>query len=181
MALSISPADVTAFWRDAGPKAWFAHDPAFDTRFRERFLEAHLAAARRELDAWGASAQGSLALVILLDQFPRNAFRGSGHMYATDGLARWFARRAIDAGHDRQIEAALRLFIVLPFSHSESLADQELAVQLHAGVDAEAARYAAHHRDIVQRFGRFPHRNPMLGRETTAEEAEFLRAGGFSG
>jgi uncharacterized protein (DUF924 family) len=175
------PNEVVDFWREAGPKEWFAHDPAFDARFRARFEALHFSAARGELQAWRQSAAGSLALLILLDQFPRNAFRGSGHMYATDGLARALARAALAAGHDQQVEPALRLFCYLPFSHSEDLADQALAVQLQTRLGAEAEGHARGHHDIVQRFGRFPHRNPLLGRTTTAEETAFLRAGGFKG
>lgn len=177
-----TPDDVVAFWRDAGPKAWFAKNEAFDNRFRERFLDAHFAAARRELDSWAASAHGSLALLILLDQFPRNCFRGTAHMFATDALARHVARQALAAGHDQAIEVALRPFMYLPFEHSELLSDQDLSVQLYQSLGGEeVVRYARVHRDIVRRFGRFPHRNPMLGRETTADEAAFLRDGGFAG
>lgn len=174
-------ADVIAFWRDAGPKEWFAHDPAFDARFRARFEAAHFAAARRELDEWAGTAEGALALLILLDQFPRNAFRGSAHMYATDPLARRVARQMVDRGHDVQIEPELRLFCYLPFAHSEDLADQERSVTLMRPLGGDAESHAAGHRDIVRRFGRFPHRNPMLGRDTTAEEEAFLNGGGFRG
>lgn len=173
--------DVLRFWRDAGPSAWFAKNQDFDQRFRARFLDAHCAAARRELDVWADSADGALALVILLDQFPRNAFRGSAHMFATDPLARHFAQRMVDAGHDQQIDPALRPFCYLPFEHSESLADQETSLQLHQALGAQAARWAVDHHRIIQRFGRFPHRNAALGRDTTAEEAAFLQGGGFSG
>ena len=178
--MGVTPADVLAFWREAGPRRWFARDEAFDARFRERFLEAHLAASRRELDAWAESADGALALVILLDQLPRNVFRGSAHAFATDPLARAIVRRALAAGHDRAVDPALRMFFYLPLQHSEELADQELSVRLatEAGVPSE---YALHHRDIVARFGRFPHRNAALGRESTDEERAFLASGGFSG
>ncbi len=174
-------AAVIAFWRDAGPATWFRRDDAFDRRFAERFRALHFAAARRELDAWSASAEGALALLILLDQYPRNAFRGSGHMYATDTLARRFARQAVAAGRHLQVEPALRLFFCLPFAHSEDLADQDESVRLNVGLGDEARQHAEGHRDVIQRFGRFPHRNAMLGRETTAEEAAFLRGGGFAG
>lgn len=177
----VSPAAVVGFWRDAGAQAWFRKDAAFDARFRERFLAAHDAAASRALDGWAATAEGSLALLILLDQFPRNCFRGTAHMYATDPLARHFARLALAAGHDRETEQALRLFLYLPFLHSELLADQDLALRLYQSLGEDMVKHAHTHRDIVRRFGRFPHRNAMLGRETTAEEAAFLRAGGFAG
>lgn len=174
-----SAGEVVEFWRQAGAAQWFAKSDEFDTRFRDRFEPAHYAAARRELDAWADTADGSLALLILLDQFPRNSFRGSAHMFATDPLARHFARRTLAVGHDMQIEADLRLFLYLPFEHSEDAADQDLSLRLHQQLGQP--EWAAHHRDIVKRFGRFPHRNHLLGRETTAEEAAFLAAGGFRG
>lgn len=181
MPASDDPSAVAAFWRAAGEEAWFAKDPAFDARFRARFIDAHFAAARRERDAWALTAGGALSLVLLLDQFPRNAFRGCGHMYATDGLARHFADRAITEGHDLVVEPALRVFFYLPFAHSENPADQQRSVTLHAGLGDEPLEHAHGHRAIIARFGRFPHRNRLLGRETTAEERAFLDAGGFSG
>jgi uncharacterized protein (DUF924 family) len=177
-----TPDEVIAFWREAGTRGlWFRKDEAFDRDFRDRFAAAHMAAARRELDAWASSAEGLLALLILLDQYPRNAYRGTGHMYATDALARHFARLAIERGVHEAVEPALRLFWCLPFAHSEDAADQHLSVELSTRHTPDALSHAIDHRDIVLRFGRFPHRNPMLGRETTAEEAAFLQAGGFAG
>jgi len=172
---------VTNFWRDAGEDAWFEKSDAFDADFRSRFLELHYAAARRECDDWNAHAEGSLALMILLDQFPRNCFRGTGHMYATDPLARYFADKAIVAGQDLELEELLRVFLYLPFEHSESLADQQRSVELTTAKAPEYLKYAEEHLEIIQRFGRFPHRNRMLGRATTAEEQAFLDDGGFSG
>ncbi|MBH0236291.1 DUF924 family protein [Methylobrevis albus] len=173
---------VCRFWREAGREAWFTKDPAFDRRFRDRFIDLHLAVARREHDDWIETPEGALALMLLLDQFPRNVFRGTGHMYATDPLARHFARLAVGKGHQFGIEVELRVFLFLPFSHSEALADQELAVALHrAAGDAEGLHHALGHRDIVARFGRFPHRNAILARDTTEAERAFLDAGGFSG
>jgi uncharacterized protein (DUF924 family) len=172
---------VTAFWREAGSDAWFRKDDGFDTEFRNRFLDLHYAAARRELDAWSDHAEGSLALMILLDQFPRNCFRRTGHMFATDPLARHFAARAVAAGHDMKLDEALRAFIYLPFEHSETMADQERSVALYEANCRSNLKWAIDHRDIIARFGRFPHRNPALGRETTAEEQAFLDAGGFAG
>lgn len=173
--------DIIAFWRNAGPAKWFARDEAFDTDFRQRFEPAHFAAARGEYEAWMGSGEGALALQILLDQFPRNCFRGTAHSYATDGLAHHYAQRAVDAGLDRDVEAPLRVFCYLAFEHSESLAHQDQAVSLIATLgDAELSRYAELHRDVVQRFGRFPHRNAALGRESTQEEVDYLASGGFS-
>ena len=173
--------DVARFWRDAGPNRWFAKDDAFDAEFKSRFEAAHHAAATGALDPWASDAEGALALLVLLDQFPRNAWRGSGHMFATDGKARAIASAAIDAGLDRQVEPALRPFFYLPFMHSESLADQERSVALNAALDANTQRFAVLHRDIIARFGRFPHRNEVLGRRATAEEQKFLDEGGFTG
>ncbi|HLL18838.1 MAG TPA: DUF924 family protein [Rubrivivax sp.] len=178
-AQTTSPEDVIAFWREAGPARWFAKDAAFDAHFRDRFQNAHLAAARRELDSWAATAAGSLALLILLDQFPRNSYRGSAHMFATDGLARYFARRALEARQDAEVDAALRSFCYLPFMHSEDLSDQELSMRLQLQLGPN--EYAVNHRDIIERFGRFPHRNHLLGRQTTSEEAAYLDGGGFKG
>ncbi len=172
---------VIDFWRDAGAERWFRKDAAFDALFRERFLSLHFAAARRELDGWAESAPGSLALAILLDQFPRNSFRGTAHMYATDPLARHFARLAQARGHGTATEPELRLFLHLPFCHSEDLTDQDLSVALSTPLGGDAAKHAEGHRDVIRRFGRFPHRNALLGRETTPEEAAFLAEGGFAG
>jgi uncharacterized protein (DUF924 family) len=174
-------AELVGFWREAGPDRWFTKDDAFDRQFRHQFLERHMAAARRELDGWLDTAEGGLALMLLLDQYPRNSFRGTAHMYATDPLARLLADRALVAAHDQATAPELRVFFHLPFSHSESLADQQRAVALASLVGPEQEKYARHHYDIVARFGRFPHRNPILGRETTPEEQAFLDEGGFAG
>lgn len=172
-------AEVVAFWREAGPKRWFSSDAAFDTEFDRRFREAHFAAARRGLDGWMATAEGALGLLLLLDQFPRNVFRGTGHAYATDPLARHFARAMLDAGLDGQVDRGLRMFCYLPFQHSEAMEDQEQAVALMQAIGD--AKWALHHRDIIRRFGRFPHRNAALGRASTPDELAFLRGGGFGG
>ncbi|WP_426664423.1 DUF924 family protein [Rhodanobacter aciditrophus] len=174
------PQDVVRFWRDAGPDKWFDKDAAFDRDFSARFLDAHMAAARRELDRWLDGTEGALALLILLDQFPRNAFRGTAHMFATDPLALAFARAAVERGHDHAIDPALRVFFYLPFEHSEALADQDRAVALCEGL-GDYARYARIHHDVIARFGRFPHRNAVLGRDSTAAERAFLDEGGFAG
>eukprot|EP00927_Polykrikos_kofoidii_P062728 TRINITY_DN57536_c0_g1_i1.p1 TRINITY_DN57536_c0_g1~~TRINITY_DN57536_c0_g1_i1.p1 ORF type:complete len:248 (+),score=35.41 TRINITY_DN57536_c0_g1_i1:66-809(+) len=173
--------NVIDFWRDAGPSKWFAKDDKFDTRFRERFLAAHYAAARRELDHWMSSADGALALVILLDQFPRNCFRGSAHMFATDSLAVYFAEKAIEAGHDEACDQSMRFFLYLPFEHAESMDAQNRCVTLMEPLGEQLLGFAIEHRDIIERFGRFPHRNAALGREMTRAENEFLEKGGFSG
>jgi uncharacterized protein (DUF924 family) len=183
-SLPTTPAEARAvvdFWRAAGPSLWFAKDAAFDARFRERFQREHEAAARGELDHWMATADGALALIVLLDQYPRNAFRGTPRMYDTDALARRFAAQAFSAHYDRQLPMELRKFLLLPFAHSEELADQERSVALARGLTADDLAHAEHHRDIVRRFGRFPHRNAILERKTTPEEQRYLDNGGYQG
>ena len=178
----MNPGEVVTFWTEAGPKRWFAKNTAFDDQVRNRFKAWHHAAARRELDSWAATAEGALALLLLLDQFPRNMWRGSAHAFATDPLARHVARKAVQAGFDKQVDKALASFFFLPFEHSEDLADQDRSCALaEASGDPSLAKWAHIHRDIVRRFGRFPHRNHSLGRETTEDEAEFMRSGGFAG
>lgn len=177
---SIRFGDVVAFWRNVSTQ-WFAKEARFDAAFRDRFIGIHMEVAARQHDDWMDSPDGALALLILADQFPRNAFRGTGHMYATDPLARHYARQADAAGHMMRVDADLRLFFCLPFAHSEDMADQGLSVRLNAGLGQPWLEHAEGHRDIIRHFGRFPHRNPMLGRITTAEEARFLETGGFNG
>ncbi|MDT4818097.1 DUF924 family protein [Achromobacter agilis] len=177
----MQPQDVISFWLDAGPQQWFTKNAAFDTVFRERFEGAHFAAAARQLDGWLEDPAGALALMILLDQFPRNAYRGTAHMFATDPLAQYFADRAIAAGQDLAADPQLRQFFYMPFEHAESLAAQNRAVALMEPLDADSLRWAVLHRDIIKRFGRFPHRNAVLGRQTTQAEQEFLESGGFAG
>jgi len=172
---------VVAFWNEAGPALWFAKNADFDRRFRERFLSAYEAAASGRLDSWASSPDGALALVILLDQFPRNAFRGTPRMYATDRLARAAADAGIRAGYDRLVDQRLALFFYLPFAHSETIADQDRAVRLVERLGEPDLTHARHHRDIIRRFGRFPHRNPILGREMHPDEQRYLDEGGFAG
>jgi uncharacterized protein (DUF924 family) len=172
---------VVEFWREAGPSLWFAKDKAFDRCFRERLLSTHEAAARGELDGWLATATGALALILLLDQFPRNAFRGTPRMYATDAAARATAAAAIDAGYDRAVPNDLRLFMYLPFGHSENPVDQERSVAWAQALGEPDLSHAKRHRDIIRRFGRFPHRNPILGRVMTREEQRYLDEGGYAG
>lgn len=176
-----TPQSVIDFWKNAGPKRWFAKDDAFDATFRDTFYTTHLQAARRELENWLDSAEGALALLILLDQYPRNAFRGTAHMFATDPLARLYAQRMVAAGLDQQIEAVLRPFCYLPFEHSEERADQQRSLELNRHLDKNTYRWAKEHANIIERFGRFPHRNEVLARATTAAEQAFLEAGGFAG
>ena len=171
--------ELVDFWRDAGMGKWFRGGEAFDAECRTRWLDTHFAAARREYDDWMDDADGALALVLLLDQIPRNVFRNSGHAFATDSLALHVASRAIDAGFDAQIDPSLRFFFYLPFEHSEAIADQDRAVELFTALgNADLLGYATAHRDVIVRFGRFPHRNLALGRSNTPEEQAWLEAGG---
>ncbi len=175
-------ADIVSFWRQAGPEKWFEKDDEFDLMIRSRFLAIHEAAARGEIAAWEETAEGALALLILLDQFPRNMFRNSARAFATDHLARAVADRALARGFDQETDATMRPLFYLPFMHSELLADQDRCLRLYEAFgDPQQLKFAATHRDIIVKFGRFPHRNRLLGRETTPAEREFLDSGGFAG
>lgn len=175
------PTDVVHYWQRAGASQWFGKQAAFDRHFRKCFIDLHEAVARREHDDWAETPEGSLALLVLLDQFPRHAFRGTPRMYATDPLALHFAHQAHSADHMAAVSAELRLFFCLPFTHSELLADQDLAVLLSAKLGPERLSRAEGHRAIIRQFGRFPHRNRILGRKTTPQEHDFLSRGGFAG
>ncbi len=184
----MTPAEVLAFWfaAERGTSGygrqrarWFAKDDAFDAEVRERLAAAHEAAAAEALGEWAASVEGALALVILLDQVPRNIFRGTARAYASDALARAAASAAIARGRDRELVPVERMFLYLPFEHSEALADQERALTLFQELEAfpetrGITETAWRHAEIIRRFGRFPHRNAALGRATTRAEAEFL-------
>lgn len=172
---------IVNFWREAGEDKWYVKDEEFDEICRQRFLDDHYAAARREYEGWVETPEGALALMILLDQFPRNFFRNTGHMYATDTLARLYSGRALEKGHDLSFEPKLRAFFYLPYMHSENVDDQRRSVELCREGAPDNLEYADHHYDIIRRFGRFPHRNTILGRTTTEEEQAFLDGGGFSG
>lgn len=183
--------EVLFFWFGAPPeqgkrhKTWFEKDPAFDRDIRQRFLPLYGRAARGELAHWKERPDGCLALIIVLDQLPRNMFRGTARAFAADPLALETARHAVAQGFDRNYSPVERLFAYLPFEHSERLEDQLRACALMEPLQAfpetaDTYRYAVAHRDIIQRFGRFPHRNTVLGRTSTAEEIEFLKEPGSS-
>ena len=179
---TVQPEDIVSFWRDIGPKGWFEKNPGLDTEIRQRFLSTHEAAASGRLAAWEQSAQGALALLIRLDQFPRNMFRGERRAFATDEAARGVASRAILNGFDGAVAPNMRTFFYLPFEHSEDMADQERCIALYtAAGDADGLKWAELHADIIRQFGRFPHRNAALGRTTTPDEQAFLDQGGFAG
>jgi uncharacterized protein (DUF924 family) len=183
-----TPGEILDFWfgREGEEgygefrEAWFTKDPEFDREVRDRFEGAYEEAAAGRLEHWKDEARSCLALIILLDQFTRNMFRGDPKTYATDDKALEAARHAVEHAYDRELTPYGRLFAYLPFEHSEDLDDQRLSVELFRGLAAEMGSdellgYAMRHLEIIERFGRFPHRNEILGRATTPEEAEFLR------
>jgi uncharacterized protein (DUF924 family) len=174
--------DVLSFWfEELGRKAWFVKDAAVDAQIRDRFLPLTETLSARPAHEAVSSADRALAAVIALDQFPRNVFRATARAFATDALALDIAKAAIERGLDQHLPTDRRVFLYLPFEHSEDLADQERSVELTAALgDEEYARYAVLHRDVIKRFGRFPHRNAMLGRTPTLEEIKFLKKPGSS-
>ena len=179
---TFDPDEVLAFWREAGSERWYNRDHAFDALMRERFLGLWQEAVAGKLSSWEATDDGALALVIVLDQFPRNMFRDGPEAYSSDALAREIATRALARGTDKRVEAPLLQFLYLPFMHSENWADQRRCIELFRSANnAENLRYAEEHANIISQFGRFPHRNRVLGRVTTPEEQAFLDGGGFSG
>jgi uncharacterized protein (DUF924 family) len=184
---AMDPCAVLEFWFGRPPGAdrpeWFRKDAAFDDRIRGRFGALHERAARRGLEAWRASPEPMLALVVVLDQFSRNLHRGDARAFAQDAHARECALEALGRGDDRTLLPVQRQFLYMPLEHSEDLADQERCVALMRSLEAFAetrglAHWAERHRDIVRRFGRFPHRNAALGRTSTPEEVEFLKEPG---
>jgi uncharacterized protein (DUF924 family) len=175
---SVTPSDVLDFWFGQDRKAWFEKNPAFDEQIRSRFLSLFEQALRGELDLWRREQTGCLALVILLDQFPRNMFRGSARAFAADALALETARYALAMRFDQDLSIDERSFLYLPFEHSESIADQQRACELMKPLGGEVYDYALRHKRIIERFGRFPHRNAALARESTPEEIAFLKEPG---
>jgi uncharacterized protein (DUF924 family) len=177
-----APGEIVSFWRDAGSEKWWKKDAAFDRMIAERFGATHAEAAAGRLADWPDDREGALALILLLDQFSRHLFRGDPRAFTQDSMARGVANRAVDAGYDKTCDPALRPFFYLPFMHSEAIADQELCLRLfHALPGAANLGYAIEHERIIRRFGRFPHRNAILGRHTSPAERAFLDAGGFAG
>ena len=171
--------DVLAFWF-SDPARWWRKDPTFDAEISDRFLALHDSLDRGEREDWLETARGTLAYVIVLDQLSRNMFRGTARMFASDARARATAQRAIDRGDDRALSKTERTFLYMPFMHREDVADQDRCVALFASAAPDQLRFAEQHRDIIRRFGRFPHRNALLGRESTPEEQEFLKQPGSS-
>jgi len=176
MPITAHHSEVLGFWfADPVRPLWFRSTPEFDAQIRERFLPAWREAKAGRLGAWAETPEGALALVILLDQFPLHMFRGRAEAFASEARAREVADHAIRQGWDQRMNDTRKGFLYLPFMHSESLTDQERAVQLYrdAGL-TDNLRWAEHHRGIIRRFGRFPHRNDPLGRAQTAEEGAWL-------
>jgi uncharacterized protein (DUF924 family) len=182
-----APEEILDFWFGSEGEegygefreAWFTKDPEFDREIRDRFEPVYEEAAAGRLEAWKNEARSCLALILVFDQFPRNMFRGDARMYATDELALATARHAVEHAYDRELSPFQRLFVYLPFEHSEDLEDQRHSVELFRGLATEMGSddllaYAVRHMEIVERFGRFPHRNEILGRATSPEEAKFL-------
>lgn len=182
MSAVATPGDIITFWREAGEKRWWEKNADFDREIISRFKPTWEAASRGELTSWEATDDGALALIIVLDQFPRNMFRNDPRTYTTDDLALQIAQRALSKGVDQRVDNELQQFVYMPFMHSEELKHQERCVELFKAVgNTFNLGFAEDHADIVRRFGRFPHRNKILGRETTTDEQAFLDNGGFSG
>ena len=190
---SSSFTDILDFWfgspfasdRGRSRKAWFEKSAVFDTEIRDRFLLTWERAAKGELDSWRDTPLASMALVIVLDQFPRNMFRNEARAFSTDALALLVANRMLEAGFDRLLRPLERMFVYLPFEHAENIDAQKRSIALFDALAAaplglDNARWAKSHHDIVARFGRFPHRNAVLGRSSTPQELEFLKQPGSS-
>jgi len=179
-----TPATVLEFWFDETVKPlWYNSTPEFDQQLYNRFISIYKNAKEGHLIDWESTADGALALVIILDQFPLNMFRGEKASFATEAMSREVAQRAIDRKLDVQLNNEQKMFIYLPYMHSESLKDQDQSIILfkNAALD-DKLQFAEHHRNIVKRFGRFPHRNEILGRASTTEEINWLASDeGFKG
>jgi uncharacterized protein (DUF924 family) len=175
-------AELLDYWRSIGPKAWFSSGETVDSDIREKFSSLHGRAARGELESWRESPESCLALVILLDQISRNLYRGDHRAFAQDANAREVADYAVSRNFDHLVDDNLAFFFYMPFMHGESLADLDRCGRLiHARGLHNVLRYVRLHRDVIERFGKYPHRNALLGRHTTPAEAEFLNSSGFGG
>jgi uncharacterized protein (DUF924 family) len=181
-ASGTTPTDILNFWKDAGWDRWYAKNDDFDAEVTRRFRTLWDEAVAGGLASWEASDDGTLALILVLDQFPRNMFRNDPRAFSRDRLARDLSVRAVARGVDQRVEQQMRQFVYMPLMHSEDLADQEHCCALfRATGEADNLKFADEHADIIRRFGRFPHRNRVLGRSTAPEEQAFLDAGGFGG
>jgi uncharacterized protein (DUF924 family) len=177
----IEPRDVLDFWFAAGEEKWFEKSDAFDAEIIERFKRHHEAAREGAYDDWQETGDGCLALIILLDQFSRNMYRGSAESFAADAKALAIAASVVEKGIDMELPQNVRVWIYLPYEHSELLADQDRCIELMQRCgDDDLMKWAHVHADVIRRFGRFPHRNAVLGRQSTAQETAFLEDGGFT-
>ena len=169
--------EVLDFWFKETPKElWFEKNTAFDKKVTEKFAKTYDHAVAGELDEWKDAAKSCLALIIVLDQFPRNMFRDSPKAFAHDALARDATKHALEEGYEELLKGAEKSFLIMPLMHSEYLNDQEMCLQLFSSWGYKTnVQFAKEHRDIIKRFGRFPHRNKVLGRKNTPEEEEFLK------
>ncbi len=174
---------ILDYWEQLGSKGWWVKKPAVDAEIHARFGQLHSQACNNELDDWLQTPDGTLALIIMLDQFSRNMFRGSAKSFAQDAKALSIAKEAVEKGFDYQSREKLRLFFYLPFEHSEMIEDQHRSIELLYSFNnsRDFMKAAIEHRDIIKQFGRFPHRNEVLGRQTTPEEQAYLDGGGFKG
>lgn len=180
MAAARDAVDVLGFWWAAGPAKWFTSDPGFDDAVREALLPLHEQAASGALDGWETTPHGRLALILLTDQVPRNVFRGTPRAFATDAIALGLAERALARRDPDVFPMPARMFFWLPFEHAESMEAQERSVDCFRTCgDQQGYHYALIHLDVIRRFGRFPHRNAILGRPSTASEEAYLASGGF--
>ena len=177
--LDYTPQNIIEFWySDEVRPMWFKSTALFDQQLRSRFELLCYRAAQSDLNDWKLSAEGCLALAIILDQFPLNMYRGKPESFATESNAISVARHAVRLGFDKQIPKEQVAFLYMPFMHSESIQDQNMSVQLFEAVGlADNLKFAMHHRDLIRRFGRFPHRNSILKRQSTAEEIDYLNSG----
>lgn len=174
--------DVIGFWKSLGPKGWFTKDDKIDTKIRNEFGELYEKAAAGKLDDWCEKPENCLAFIILLDQFSRNMFRNNARAFSQDARALSAANRALESDFHGKVESQLAVFLYMPFMHSESILDQNRCVYLmHRDHRDGNLSYAIQHRDIIHRFGRFPHRNSVLGRSTSNAERDYLESGGFKG
>ena len=178
----ITPESILSFWfKETPPRKWFQNSADFDREIQRRFGEALASASAGEFDDWLKTPRGSLAVVILLDQFSRNIYRDDPGAFANDEKARAITKSLVEGGADKQLESRERTFLYMPLMHSEDATDQELSVELfEASSNPGSADFARRHRDIIARYGRFPHRNKVLGRTSIPAEAEFLKQPGSS-
>lgn len=181
-AAGIVASDVTDFWAGAGPKKWWRKDDQFDADIARRFGGIHMEASESLLDHWADTPDGALALILVLDQFSRNLFRNDPRAFARDDACVALTKKLMESGADRQMRSDIGVFCYLPLMHSEYLEDQDLCLREMERLDLpDNIKAAVEHRDIIEKFGRFPHRNEVLGRTSSAAEQAFLDGGGFSG